>query len=177
MLLSAIADRYAASGEIETPRVFSVNVFPFTHACDAVNAALYRKFPAVDASHTEMWVNVSDVPPFVHTGAVPDMAIAPELAADCVTATRVADPTAAAVAPDAPGSAVCSFTNKVATAVNVVPAPRITFSHGLARLVVETPTVMTLPLHWLRFPERPSRTPRTQSGIRSALLAQSSAQT
>jgi hypothetical protein len=43
-----------------------VNVLPDTHAWDAVRAADHRKLPDVDASQQEMWVIVSDVPPFVH---------------------------------------------------------------------------------------------------------------
>jgi hypothetical protein len=97
---------YAAIGERDTVSEVRVNVLPETHACDAVSSTDKSKLPAVTASHTEMWVRVSDVPPFVHTGLVPVRAIAlPEGAANA-NVTRVAEPTAAAVAPAAPGSAV-----------------------------------------------------------------------
>lgn len=118
---------YAAIGVIDTPSVVNVNVFVLTQAWDAVRAADHRKLPAVDASHTLMCVKVSDVPPFVHTGLVPVNAMALDAAAENVATTRVVDPTAAAVAPAEPGSAVCSFTYVAAGAV--VAAARIQFSH------------------------------------------------
>lgn len=49
----------------------SVNVFVFTHACEAVNWIDALKEPAVLAVQIEMSVIVSEVPPLVHTGAVP----------------------------------------------------------------------------------------------------------
>jgi hypothetical protein len=97
---------YAAIGVRETVSDVSVNVFVLTHACDAVSAAEYWKFPADVASHTEMWLIVSDVPPFVHAAGDEVSDMDPADAALNVSAFRVASHTAAAVAPAAPGSAV-----------------------------------------------------------------------
>jgi hypothetical protein len=58
-----------------------VNVFVDAHACEDDRANENRKLPDDDASHTLMCVNVSDVPPFVHDGAVPVWAIDPDAAA------------------------------------------------------------------------------------------------
>jgi hypothetical protein len=132
----------AASGETDTPSDVRVNVSPLAHAFDDVSATEYRKFPADAASHTLMCVRVSDVPPFVHDGAVPDWAIAPPDAADWVTATRVVSPAAAAVVPAEPGSPVCSLTKVPPTTVNVEPPERIAFSHLFATFVVLSPAVM-----------------------------------
>jgi hypothetical protein len=83
-----------------------VNVFVFTHACDAVNAAENRKLPDVDASQPLMCVRVSVVDTFVHTPDIDDIAFDPADAADHVTVLRDVSPAAAAVAPAEPGSAV-----------------------------------------------------------------------
>ena len=131
----------------ETVSDVSVNVFVDTHACEAVKAAEYWKFPAVVESHTEMWLIVSDVPPFVHAAGEDVRLIDPADAALNVNALRVVSPAAAAVVPDAPGSAVCSFAACTAGAVNVVPAllPRSTFKKALAVLLALNPTVTTTP--------------------------------
>jgi hypothetical protein len=63
-------------------------VSPLATAFDAVNAADHRKFPAVDASQYDTWVRVSVVV-IENDGLVPVIAIAPDAAALCVTATRV----------------------------------------------------------------------------------------
>jgi hypothetical protein len=133
----------AASGVNDQPCAVKVKVLPDAHACDDDSAAEPRKLPADDASQNEMCVRVSEVPPLVHDGAVPFIAIAPPDAAAHVIATRVVEPAAAAVAPDAPGSPVWSLTNGVAMPVNVVP--RRTLSQALARLTVLTPTVILRP--------------------------------
>jgi hypothetical protein len=104
---------------------------------DAVSANEYRKLPADDASHTEIWVMVSDVPPFVHDGFVPDMALEPADAAAHGIVTRVTEPAAAAVAPAEPGSAVWSFANEPAGAVNA--EPEIMSSHLFASVVAAKP--------------------------------------
>jgi hypothetical protein len=64
-----------------TDSVFSVNVFPDAHACDAVSATDHRNVPAVEASNTAMWLIVSDVPPFVHGPIDAEMAFDPDEAA------------------------------------------------------------------------------------------------
>lgn len=104
-----------------------------------VNAADHRKFPEVDADHTEMWVTVSEVPPLVHDGWVPVNAIAPEDAAENVTAERVVEPADTALVPLAPGSAVwiCTYVAPMAKLLLRTP-----LSMALARLVVLSPTVM-----------------------------------
>jgi hypothetical protein len=93
-------------GVTEIESEVSVKVFVFAHACDAVSATEPLKVPAVDALHRLMWLRVSDVPPFVHGPALPVMDLEPPEAAAIVAFFRVASPTAAAVAPAAPGSAV-----------------------------------------------------------------------
>jgi hypothetical protein len=89
--------------------VLRVNVSADAQAFDAVSADP-RKFPPVEASQYDRWLIVSDVPPFVHDGAVPDIAVEPADGAAWVMTTRVVEPAAAAVAPAEPGSAVWSFT-------------------------------------------------------------------
>jgi hypothetical protein len=74
----------------------------------AVSAADWRKFPADDASHSEMWVIVSDVVMLYVDSD--DSVIEPPAAAFQVTAFRVVTADAAVV-PAAPGSAVCSLQN------------------------------------------------------------------
>jgi hypothetical protein len=85
------------------------------------------------------------VPPFVHDGFVPDMAFEPADAAAHGTVTLVVEPAAAAVAPAAPGSAVWSFANDPAGAVNA--DPEIMFSHGFANVVAPSPTAIRNLLH------------------------------
>lgn len=120
---------------------FKVYVLPFAHDWVDDNAADPTKLPTVAASQKETCDNVSVVPPFVHDGFVPVIDIDPAAGADQEMAGRVVEPAAAAVAPDAPGSPVCSFTN-TDTPVNVVP--RRTFNHAFARFTAEMPTV-TIP--------------------------------
>ena len=93
-----------------------VKVLVLTHACDADNAAESWNVPADTADQMLMCDSVSDVPPLVHGPAVPVMAFDPPAAAAIVACFRVASPTAAAVAPAAPGSAVWSLTKQVAVA-------------------------------------------------------------
>jgi hypothetical protein len=112
-----------------------VSVSPFTIDLDADSAAEPRNVPAVDADHSEMCEIVSEPDAHdAHDGAVPDCACEPADALARVDWTRVvfAD---AAVAPDAPGSPVCSFTYTV---------PSWPSSIALA-VVDERPTVMGTP--------------------------------
>jgi hypothetical protein len=112
-----------------------VNVSPFATAFDAVSDTEPRNVPAVDADHSEMCEIVSEPDAHdAHDGAVPDCACEPADADARVDCTRVvfAD---AAVAPDAPGSPVCSFTYTV---------PSWPSSIALA-VVDERPTVMGTP--------------------------------
>jgi hypothetical protein len=92
------------------------NVLAEAHACEAVSVAENRKLPAVVESQQEMWDRVSDVPPFVHEPDIDDIASEPADAVPHVTVFRVVSPTAAAVVPAAPGSAVWSFTATSAAA-------------------------------------------------------------
>jgi hypothetical protein len=104
-------------GVIAIVREVRVNVFVEAHACDADNAAEALNVPAVDADHKEMCVNVSDVPPFVHGPTEPVDALEPAVVVDAMVAClREVSPAAAAVAPEAPGSAVCNLTQHVAVA-------------------------------------------------------------
>lgn len=123
-----------------TVSVVNVNVFVATHACGVVNAADQSKLPTVSASHAEMWDSVSFVPPFVQTGAVPVNAIALPDGAAKATVTRVVEPAAAAVAPAAPGSAVCNLRKQPAGAVAFVLRNKLRM--GVAMLALEIPTVM-----------------------------------
>jgi hypothetical protein len=120
-----------------TVNVENVNVSVFTTDLDVVNAPENRKFPADDASHTEMCEIVS-VAVIVNTGEF-DKAIEPadaaENVADCLVVTAEALDAA-----DAPGSPICSLMNVPAGAVNAVPLSM--FSHWLARVVAASPTVM-----------------------------------
>ena len=99
----------AATGVNATVIEVRVRVSVLAHAFDADRAPDRMKFPAVEASHREMWLIVSDVPPFVQTGAVPVPAFDPADAAAKPCATRVVDPAAALLAPAEPGSPVCSL--------------------------------------------------------------------
>jgi hypothetical protein len=103
-------------GVIAIVREVRVNVFVEAHACDADNAADALNVPAVDADHNEMCVNVSDVPPFVHGPTDAEAAFDPPEADAIVACLRDVSPAAAAVAPAAPGSAVCNFTQQDAVA-------------------------------------------------------------
>jgi hypothetical protein len=97
-------------------REVRVNVLVDAHACDADSAADALNVPALEAVHSEMCVRVSDVPPFVHGPTDDEAAFDPPDADAIVACFRVASPTAAAVAPAEPGSAVCSFAQQVAVA-------------------------------------------------------------
>src|SRR5215207_11249692 len=94
-----------------------------------------------------MWVIVSA--PVAANEIVDVIACDPPDAAFCASAVRVAIPVDTAVVPDAPGSAVWHWTNRVAGAVKVVPLPdpRMVLSHALARLTADSPTVMTSSSH------------------------------
>jgi len=97
--------------------VFWVNVSPDAQAFDAVSATENRKVPAVDAVHTEMWVSVSLVPPFVHAdGGVPSDSADPDEELEKMNEFRVAEPADTLEVPAAPGSPTCSCTNVPATA-------------------------------------------------------------
>jgi hypothetical protein len=86
------------------------------HALDAVSATEKRNVPADDAVHTEMWVSVSDVPPFVHAaGGVPSDTVEPADESEKTKLLRVVDPTLTLAVPAAPGSPVCSWANVPAT--------------------------------------------------------------
>lgn len=91
---------------------------PVLTVFDAVNTTLYRNVPAVLASHTLMCDTTSPFVPAhdVHDGEF-DNAHAPADAALNVAEGRVVTDDAA-VAADAPGSAVCSFTKLPAGAVD-----------------------------------------------------------
>jgi hypothetical protein len=78
----------------------------FTTDLDVVRAADQRKFPAVEASHTEMCVIVSVV--VIENEGELDNAIAPADAAEKVADDRVVTADGFDV-PAAPGSAVCSL--------------------------------------------------------------------
>jgi hypothetical protein len=115
----------------------SVNVFVLAHACDAVSAADPLNVPADDADQSVMCDSVSDVLTFVHGPTDADAAFEPPEAAAIVACLRVVSP---AVAPAAPGSAVCSFTQHVAVAN--VPSSQ-PFTTELAR------PVATMNLLWM----------------------------
>jgi hypothetical protein len=121
--------------------VESVNVSPEAHAFVADSAAECRKLPAVDASQYDTCDRVSDVPPFVHDGAVPEMAMEPADGAAWVMTTRVVEPAAAAFAPAAPGSPVCNFTYTAAGAVQFVALNRA-LRNGVAAFAEDSPTAI-----------------------------------
>jgi hypothetical protein len=86
-----------------------VNVSADAHALLAVSATENRNVPADDAVHTEIWVSVSDVPPFVHAaGAVLRLSDDPDEELENTNEFRVAEPTLTLEVPAAPGSPVCS---------------------------------------------------------------------
>jgi hypothetical protein len=88
-----------------------VKVSADAHARLVVNATENRNVPALLAVHTEMFVIVSLVPPFVHGPTLADSASAdPAEDAANVAWIRVDDPALIAVVPAAPGLAVCSCT-------------------------------------------------------------------
>lgn len=116
-----------------------VRVLVLTHACDAVRAAEPWNVPALEAVHRLMCEMVSEVPPFVHGPTLEDAALEPDAAAAMVACFRVVSPAAAAVAPDAPGSAVWSFTQHVAVANDPSNQPLTTEA--------AIPTVTMIPLH------------------------------
>jgi hypothetical protein len=91
---------------------------PDAHAFCAVSATENRNVPALLAVHTEMWVRVSEVPPFVHAdGAVPRDRDDPDEELENTKLFRVVDPAETLAVPAAPGSPVCSCTNVPATAL------------------------------------------------------------
>jgi hypothetical protein len=103
-------------GDRLAPKDAKVNESAEAHALEAVNATEKRKVPAELAVHTEMWVRVSDVPPFVHAEGAPLNARAdPDDEAAKVQLLRVVDPADTADVPAAPGSPVWSCTNVPAT--------------------------------------------------------------
>ena len=97
-------------GETLMLRLVRLSVSPDAHALDADSAADASNVPADEAEKIEMCDTVSDVPPFVHDPDIDDMAFDPPDAGAIVACFRVVSPAAAAVAPDAPGSPVCSLT-------------------------------------------------------------------
>jgi hypothetical protein len=108
--------RYADCGVRAALKVFSEKESAEAQAFDAVNATVNRSVPADEAVHTEMWVRVSDVPPFVHADGAPLNARAdPDDEAANVQLLRVVDPADTADVPAAPGSPVWSCTNVPAT--------------------------------------------------------------
>jgi hypothetical protein len=103
--------RYADCGVSATPSVDRLKVSADAHAFDAVRATENRNVPALDAVHTEMWVSVSDVPPFVHAdGGVPSDSDDPDDEDENTKLLRVVEPTDTLEVPAAPGSPVCSWT-------------------------------------------------------------------
>jgi hypothetical protein len=115
----------------------SVYVLVDTHACEVTEADALN-VPAVDAVQNDRCVMDSDVPPFVHGPTDAEAALDPPDAAAMVACLRDVSPAAAAVAPAAPGSAVCSFTQQVAVA-KVPSSQPFTIAEA-------NPTVMPLPL-------------------------------
>jgi len=102
--------------------VDSVNVSADAHAFDAVSATVNRSVPDVDAVQIEIWVSVSDVPPFVHAdGAVPRDSDDPDEELEKMNEFRVVEPTDTLEVPAAPGSPVCSWTKLPATALYAAP--------------------------------------------------------
>ncbi|MEU0181791.1 hypothetical protein ABZ312_11470 [Streptomyces sp. NPDC006207] len=78
-------------------------------ARDAVSATVNSSVPDVEAVHTEMWVSVSDVPPFVHAeGGVPSDRADPDDDEENTNELRVVEPTLTLAVPAAPGSPVCN---------------------------------------------------------------------
>ena len=112
----------------------------FTTDFDVVNAAVQRRLPALEASHTEICVIVSVVV-MLNDGEF-ERAIAPEEAAENVADWRVVTADGFAV-PAAPGSAVWSLIYVAAGAVNAVA--RSILSQLLASVVVANPTVILTP--------------------------------
>src|SRR4051794_14747890 len=98
-------------GVMAIDRDVRVNVLVFTHACDAVSAAVPCTEPADTRVHRLMWVSVSVVETLVHGPAVPVIDLDPPVADAIVACLRVVSPAAAAVPPAAPGSAVWSLTH------------------------------------------------------------------
>ena len=97
-------------GVMATENDVSVNVFVFTHAWEAVRAADALNVPAVEAVQIEMWLIVSEVPPFVHGPAVPVIAFDPPDADAIVACLRDVSPAAAFDVAAEPGSPVWSLT-------------------------------------------------------------------
>jgi hypothetical protein len=133
----AMADQ-AADGVMLIGRVDRVKVSPLDISLLGERAPVHRQFPAVLASHREMWLRVSA--PTAHavqdTDAVraiasPDGALNP-------TSFRVVSADAFA-APVGPGSPVCSFTYTVEMLKLVA---RRVFNHPLAMKSVR-PSAMT----------------------------------
>jgi hypothetical protein len=115
-MTASLSGRYAAWGVKAAESVDSVNESVDAQAREAVSATVNSSVPADDAVHTEMWVRVSDVPPFVHAAGAPLNARAdPDDEAANVQLLRVVDPADTADVPAAPGSPVWSCTNVPAT--------------------------------------------------------------
>jgi hypothetical protein len=97
-------------GVMAIDREVRVKVLVFTHACDADSTADPWNVPEDTSDQRLMCEIVSVVDTFVHGPAVPVIAFDPTDAEAIVACLRVVSPAAAAVAPAAPGSAVCNFT-------------------------------------------------------------------
>jgi hypothetical protein len=136
---------YAAIGVNVMDIDDKVAVSPVLMVFARVSRTLKRKFPALDASHTEMLVTISPFVPaqFDQDGSVAVMALDPADATDQVIAGRVVTDDTFDV-PAAPGSPVCNCTNVVAGAVNAVPASMS--SHLLARVVAARPLAIAIVL-------------------------------
>jgi len=117
-----------------------VNTSVLTTDLEVVSAAVQRRLPAVEASHTEMCVMVSVVV-MVNAGEL-ERAIAPLEAAENVADWRVVTADAFAV-PAAPGSPVWSLMYVAAGAVNATA--RSILSQLFASVVVANPTVILTP--------------------------------
>jgi hypothetical protein len=119
-------------------------VLPDAHAWDEPSANENRKLPAVEASHTDTWVRVSDVPPFVQAAGADDRATWFDDGAAKVKLLRVVDPAAAFDAAVAPGSPVWSLAYSVAGAVKFVA--RRVLSQPVAKLADDNPAVIAVPV-------------------------------
>jgi hypothetical protein len=106
-----------------------------------VNATDHKNRPPEEADHTVTSVKVSDVPPFVHDGAVPvNVTAEPDAEVVNVACLRVALPTEELPVPAAPGAPVCNCTHNCDGAV-VVFVPFKKLSHGVATFAADTPSL------------------------------------
>src|ERR1041385_5219274 len=135
---TSLSGRHAACGVSATESVERGKVSADAHALDGVSATVNRSVPALLAVHTEMWVSVSLVPPFVHAdGGVPSDSADPDEEDEKTKLLRVVEPTEMLEVPAAPGSPVCSCTNVPATALYAappLPVVRSVLSHPETRL-------------------------------------------